>query len=151
MSELPGFPSANALISGHEPPEAHLPTGVEPGRTALRTPAGRRPDRMNELPSFHAIQTLIEEFRNGRMVILVDDESRENEGDLIIAAQHVQPHHIKLHGALRARPHLPPDDRRTVRPDWRAADGRAQHRAAPHDVHGLDRRGGGGGNRDFGP
>ena len=35
---------------------------------------------MSELPSFHTTQALIEEFRNGRMVILVDDESRENEG-----------------------------------------------------------------------
>ena len=46
---------------------------------------------MSDRPSFHSTQVLIEEFRNGRMVVLVDDESRENEGDLIIAAQHVQP------------------------------------------------------------
>src|SRR6476659_8407802 len=32
-------------------------------------------------------ETLINEARNGRMFILVDDESRENEGDLIIPAQ----------------------------------------------------------------
>ena len=51
---------------------------------------------MSEMPSFHTTQALIEEFRNGRMVILVDDESRENEGDLVIAAQHVQPHHVNF-------------------------------------------------------
>ncbi|MGE0762462.1 MAG: 3,4-dihydroxy-2-butanone-4-phosphate synthase [Bdellovibrionales bacterium] len=34
---------------------------------------------------------LIEDIRNGRMVILVDDEDRENEGDIIIAADYVTP------------------------------------------------------------
>jgi len=37
------------------------------------------------------IETLIEEARNGRMVILADHEDRENEGDLIIPAQMTTP------------------------------------------------------------
>jgi 3,4-dihydroxy 2-butanone 4-phosphate synthase / GTP cyclohydrolase II len=36
----------------------------------------------------------IEEIRAGRMVIVVDDEDRENEGDLIFAAEKVTPDHI---------------------------------------------------------
>ena len=36
-------------------------------------------------------EDLIEEARNGRMFILVDDEDRENEGDLIIPAQFATP------------------------------------------------------------
>src|SRR6478672_510069 len=36
-------------------------------------------------------ETLINEARNGRMFILVDDESRENEGDLVIPAQMATP------------------------------------------------------------
>src|SRR6201990_2771333 len=36
-------------------------------------------------------ETLINEARNGRMFILVDDESRENEGDLIVPAQMATP------------------------------------------------------------
>ncbi|MEO5378467.1 MAG: bifunctional 3,4-dihydroxy-2-butanone-4-phosphate synthase/GTP cyclohydrolase II [Magnetococcus sp. DMHC-6] len=35
---------------------------------------------------FNSIEEIIQDFRAGRMVILVDDEDRENEGDLIIAA-----------------------------------------------------------------
>ena len=35
------------------------------------------------------VQDLIEDMRKGKMVILVDDEQRENEGDLILAADHV--------------------------------------------------------------
>ncbi len=34
---------------------------------------------------------LIEDIRNGKMVILVDDEDRENEGDLIIASDYITP------------------------------------------------------------
>jgi 3,4-dihydroxy 2-butanone 4-phosphate synthase/GTP cyclohydrolase II len=35
-------------------------------------------------------QEIIEELRQGRMVVLMDDEDRENEGDLVMAAQHVR-------------------------------------------------------------
>jgi 3,4-dihydroxy 2-butanone 4-phosphate synthase / GTP cyclohydrolase II len=38
-----------------------------------------------------SIEELIEEARNGRMFILVDDEHRENEGDLVIPAQFATP------------------------------------------------------------
>jgi 3,4-dihydroxy 2-butanone 4-phosphate synthase / GTP cyclohydrolase II len=37
------------------------------------------------------VEQAIEEIRNGRMVILVDDEDRENEGDLTMAAEKVTP------------------------------------------------------------
>ena len=36
-----------------------------------------------------SIETAVEDFKNGRMVIVVDDEDRENEGDLIIAAEKI--------------------------------------------------------------
>ncbi|MFZ5868348.1 MAG: 3,4-dihydroxy-2-butanone-4-phosphate synthase, partial [Thermodesulfobacteriota bacterium] len=38
----------------------------------------------------------IEEIRQGRMVILVDDEDRENEGDLTIAAEKVTPEAVNF-------------------------------------------------------
>jgi len=38
-----------------------------------------------------SIKELLEELRQGRPVILVDDEDRENEGDLILAAEHATP------------------------------------------------------------
>src|SRR2546421_8389970 len=40
---------------------------------------------------FTSIDTAIEAFRDGRMIIVVDDEDRENEGDLTIAAEKVTP------------------------------------------------------------
>ncbi|HPL18141.1 MAG TPA: 3,4-dihydroxy-2-butanone-4-phosphate synthase, partial [Spirochaetota bacterium] len=38
-----------------------------------------------------SIPEAIEEIRNGRMIILVDNEDRENEGDLVIAAEYCTP------------------------------------------------------------
>jgi len=42
------------------------------------------------------IEDIIEDARNGRMFILVDDEDRENEGDLVIPAQMVTPEVINF-------------------------------------------------------
>ncbi|HYS42833.1 MAG TPA: 3,4-dihydroxy-2-butanone-4-phosphate synthase, partial [Geobacteraceae bacterium] len=42
------------------------------------------------------IEEAIEEIRQGRMVILVDDEDRENEGDLTMAAEMVTPEAINF-------------------------------------------------------
>jgi 3,4-dihydroxy 2-butanone 4-phosphate synthase / GTP cyclohydrolase II len=41
--------------------------------------------------ALHTTQELIEDIRAGKMVILMDDEDRENEGDLVIAAEKVTP------------------------------------------------------------
>jgi 3,4-dihydroxy 2-butanone 4-phosphate synthase / GTP cyclohydrolase II len=43
-----------------------------------------------------AAEELVEEARNGRMFILVDDEDRENEGDLVIPAQFATPDAINF-------------------------------------------------------
>ena len=40
---------------------------------------------------FDSIEAVVADIRRGKMVIVVDDEDRENEGDLIMAAQHVTP------------------------------------------------------------
>jgi len=42
------------------------------------------------------VEDLVEDIRQGKMVILMDDEGRENEGDLIIAAQCVKAEHINF-------------------------------------------------------
>jgi 3,4-dihydroxy 2-butanone 4-phosphate synthase/GTP cyclohydrolase II len=48
------------------------------------------------------LNTAIESLRNGRMVILVDDEDRENEGDLVLPAEFVTPDAINFM-AMHAR------------------------------------------------
>ncbi len=42
------------------------------------------------------IPEILEEIRNGRMIVLVDDEDRENEGDLIVAAQMATPEAVNF-------------------------------------------------------
>ena len=42
------------------------------------------------------IQEAIEDFRQGKFVIVVDDEDRENEGDLIIAAEKITPEKVNF-------------------------------------------------------
>ncbi|MFC3284845.1 bifunctional 3,4-dihydroxy-2-butanone-4-phosphate synthase/GTP cyclohydrolase II [Litchfieldella rifensis] len=42
------------------------------------------------------VEDLIEDIRQGKMVILMDDEDRENEGDIIMAAEKVQAEHINF-------------------------------------------------------
>ena len=44
----------------------------------------------------NTIAELIDDIRNGRMVILVDDEDRENEGDIVLAADFVTPELINF-------------------------------------------------------
>ncbi len=47
-------------------------------------------------PSISPVEDIIVEMRAGRMVILVDEDDRENEGDLILAAEHVTPEAINF-------------------------------------------------------
>src|ERR1043166_2459157 len=46
--------------------------------------------------SFVSIPEAVEEIRNGRILVVVDDEDRENEGDLTIAAEKVTPEIINF-------------------------------------------------------
>ena len=48
-----------------------------------------------------SIEDAVEDFKNGEFVIVVDDEDRENEGDLIIAAEKITPEKVNfmLHNA----------------------------------------------------
>ena len=46
--------------------------------------------------ALNSIEELIEDIRAGKMVILMDDEDRENEGDIIMASEAVQAEHINF-------------------------------------------------------
>ncbi len=46
--------------------------------------------------SFHSTQEIIDDLRAGRMVIIMDDEDRENEGDFLIAASHCTAEHVNF-------------------------------------------------------
>lgn len=51
---------------------------------------------MERMKTFAEIPDVLEAMKAGRMVVVVDDEDRENEGDLILAADHVTPEAINF-------------------------------------------------------
>src|SRR4051812_8449987 len=50
----------------------------------------------DETTAFASIEEALEELRAGRFVVVADDEGRENEGDLICAAELVSPEMINF-------------------------------------------------------
>ena len=96
--------------------------------------------RSEQTESFVAIEEAIDEIRRGRMVLVVDDEDRENEGDLVMAADRGDARGRELHGQARAGPDLRADDRRAARRAAHRDDGRRQHGPHGHGLHGHGRR-----------
>ena len=45
---------------------------------------------------FHPVEEIVEDIKKGRFIILIDDENRENEGDLIIASDFITPEAINF-------------------------------------------------------
>ena len=48
------------------------------------------------MTAFARIDEAIEEIRQGRIVVVVDDEDRENEGDLVMAAEKATPEAVNF-------------------------------------------------------
>jgi 3,4-dihydroxy 2-butanone 4-phosphate synthase / GTP cyclohydrolase II len=55
-----------------------------------------QPLHVEEAAPFASIEDAIEDIRNGKLVVVVDDPGRENEGDLIVAAQFATPEAINF-------------------------------------------------------
>src|SRR5512136_1833441 len=53
-------------------------------------------DMTNAYSQFSTVEEAVEEIRQGRMIVLVDDEDRENEGDLTMAAEKITPEAINF-------------------------------------------------------
>ncbi|MDF2473967.1 MAG: bifunctional 3,4-dihydroxy-2-butanone-4-phosphate synthase/GTP cyclohydrolase, partial [Anaerocolumna sp.] len=46
--------------------------------------------------TFSSIEEAIEDIKNGKIIVVIDDEDRENEGDLLMAAEKVTPEAINF-------------------------------------------------------
>ena len=82
-----------------------------------------------------SIAEVVEDIKAGKMIILVDDEDRENEGDLCMAAELVTPEAINFMATHRPRPDLSghePGHHRSVRA---ADDGAEQSVALRYRFH----------------
>ena len=89
-----------------------MPKTVAPVRRTAVTPRRSRAKRRRAARGgpFAPVEAAVEAIRRGEMVIVVDDEDRENEGDLTIAAEKVTPEIINFMMTHGPRPHLHADD-----------------------------------------
>ena len=65
---------------------------------------------------FNSIEEAVTDLKKGKMIVVIDDPGRENEGDLICAAR-------KLHGHIRQRSDMHADESRCDCQTRTAADG----------------------------
>ncbi len=111
-----------------------------PGLTRFMTaPLKIAKGRKKKSGPFARIEDAIEAFRAGEIIIVCDDEDRENEGDLTLAAEKVTPKAINFMAKYGRGPHLHADDGRAARRARDSADGESEHRAARHGVLRDDR------------
>src|SRR6266436_1775885 len=63
---------------------------------ASRVSGGDERSPLAQTVNFAEIEKSLRELRSGRMIVIADDENRENEGDLMIAAEMVTPEVINF-------------------------------------------------------
>jgi 3,4-dihydroxy 2-butanone 4-phosphate synthase/GTP cyclohydrolase II len=85
-----------------------------------------------------SVPDILDDIREGKMVILMDDEDRENEGDLVIAAEKVTPEIINFFASeacgLICMPITAERARQLRIPPY----GARQSLAARNQLHGID-------------
>ena len=96
------------------------------------------------------VEEVIEEARNGRMFILIDDENRENEGDLVVPAQMATPEAINFMAMHVSRSNLPCFDKGAGGGTGSPFDGEEEPISPGNRFHDLDRGSRGRDDRHFG-
>src|SRR6202020_669740 len=81
-----------ALMSSQEPSAVDL----EVSSVVSRVSGGDERCPVAQAVKFAEIEKSLRELRSGRMIVIADDEDRENEGDLMIAAEMVTPEVINF-------------------------------------------------------
>ncbi len=89
-------------------------------------------------PPFTDVPGALAEVRAGRMIVVVDDEDRENEGDLTLAAEFVTPEAINFMAKYRPWTDLPGADRGARRLSAPLPHDAAEHLALWHGVYRVD-------------
>jgi hypothetical protein len=87
----------------------------------------------------NSVEELLADLRAGRMVILMDDEGRENEGDLLMAASLVRPEDINFMARYGRGLICLTLARERCRTAAAAADGQRDRPRTPHQLHAVDR------------
>src|SRR5580692_7923461 len=90
-TKIAGGASPHASATHHSPRTPHY--SLSPSfRYTMPSRHNMTPDQ----PIFATVEEAVEETRQGRMIVLVDDEDRENEGDLTLAAEKITPEAINF-------------------------------------------------------
>lgn len=90
------------LAPGKNEGEFSRPAGYRAGVLYRKSAGKLSPDPMpdkssqKKSPMRCTVEEAIEDIRRGRMVIVVDDEQRENEGDFVLAATHIDPDKVNF-------------------------------------------------------
>jgi 3,4-dihydroxy 2-butanone 4-phosphate synthase / GTP cyclohydrolase II len=90
-------------------------------------------ERRGQERDFASIEEIIADLRDGKMIILVDDEDRENEGDFVMAAEFVTPEAITLmtrHASGIITNPMPPDRLAALHLDLMVSDNSEAMRTA---------------------
>ena len=88
------------------------------------------------MSQLNTIPEAIEAIRRGEIIIVVDDEDRENEGDFLIAARHASPEVINFM-ATHGRGLICALFWKTVATNWAWNDGGKQQRGVRNAIHGV--------------
>jgi 3,4-dihydroxy-2-butanone 4-phosphate synthase/GTP cyclohydrolase II len=93
--------SCEAPLNPHSFPYLHakkekMNHSLRLGELSRTASQGSPAARFHGQPAFASIETAIRELRAGHMIVVVDDEDRENEGDLTMAAELVTPEAINF-------------------------------------------------------
>lgn len=71
--------------------EAKATANISDKALNLAFPDGKKRELRRPLPGFDSIEAALQEFAAGKFVVVLDNEDRENEGDLIMAADKARP------------------------------------------------------------
>lgn len=77
---------------------------------------------------FQKIENALQALRDGKNILVMDDETRENEGDLICAAQYATTEKCKLYGSACERANLYADEQRSSSKPFTGTNGYTQYR-----------------------
>lgn len=77
---------------------------------------------------FNTVEEALEDLKKGKLILVTDDEDRENEGDLICAAEFATTENVNFYGNACQRSDLYADGRRNHKKIADTADGQQQHR-----------------------
>ena len=83
---------------------------------------------MEKQYQYNSVEEALEELRQGRIVLVTDDPDRENEGDMICAAEFATQENINFMACHAKGPDLHTDECSAGRTAWAFTDGLRKYR-----------------------